>query len=130
MDSKIIRAGTVSGIALLLSGLFFGSYGGLEPILMLTPNFLGASLLAITLSIFFSLVYSNWFANFFPGSHLSKGVLFGALVWTVFLILGGLFSFFKESVYPSLNPGTNLFLSLILFSIWGAISSLTLESKS
>lgn len=130
MDTKIIRAGIVSGTTLLLVGLLIGTYGGLDPVLKLTNNFLGASLLVLVLSILFTYIYAHWFANFLPGSILTKGFLFGGLVWTVFLILGGLFTFFKASVYPDINPANNLFLSLVLFCIWGAFSSISLETKN
>ena len=129
MDSKILRAGTVSGITLLLVGMFIGTYGAWDPVIKLPGTVIGISIIAIVLSIFLTFVYATWFANFFPGSVLAKGVFFGALIWTLALILGGLFSFFKEAVYPTLNPGVALFLSLLLSSVWGAVASLTLESK-
>lgn len=129
MDTKIIRAGLVSGLVLLVAGALLGNYGGWAPILDLVNNFLGISLIITVLSIFLTFIYSNWFSNFLPGTALSRGVLFGALVWVVFLILGGLFGFFKNSVYPEFNPGNTLFLSLILNILWGSITSIVLETK-
>ena len=129
MDSKILRSGTLAAVALLLSGVFIGSYGGWEPMINLPGNILGAVVVALVVSIFLVFVFSSWFSNFLPGSILAKGVLFGVLVWAVFLILGGLLPFFKEAVYPNTNPGSALFVSLILSSIWGAIASLSLEMK-
>lgn len=130
MDIKILRAGTTSAVSLLVVGLFIGNYGGLGPILSLAPSLLGAAIITILISVFLTYIYLNWFANFLPGSILAKGAIFGALVWLVFLILGGLFSFFKESVFPQLDPGNALFLSLLLFSTWGAVAALSLESKN
>lgn len=130
MDTKILRSATISSIVLLIIGLFIGTFGGLTPLLELPNNILGAAIIAIALSVPLILIYSLWFANFLPGSTLVKGILFGALVWIVFLILGGLFSFFKDSVYTVLNPGINLFLSLVLFTVWGGVATLSLESKN
>lgn len=130
MDSKILRSGAISAVVLLFVGTFISSYGGWEPLINLPGNILGAAIIAIVLSIFSVFIFSTWFANFLPGSTLVKGVLFGVLVWSVFLILGGLLPFFKDSVYPSTNPGNALFVSLLLFSVWGATASLSLEMKS
>ena len=130
MDSKILRAGTIAAATLLLAGAFIGSYGGWGPIINLSENVIGASIIALVTSIFLVFIFSTWFANFLPGSSLAKGVLFGALVWAVFLILGGLLPFFKDAVYPNTNPVINLFVTLLLYSVWGAVASLNLETKS
>lgn len=129
MEAKTIRSGIFSAIILLLTGLIFGSFGGWEPIYRVTDNIFGSAILAVTFSIFLSFVYFNWFRNFLPGSPVIRGALFGILVWIFFLILGGLSNFFKEAVYPQ-NPGSALFLSLILNTIWGGTLGIFLESKS
>ncbi len=130
MDSKILRSGTIAAVALIFAGAFMGSHGGWGSIINLSENILGASIIALVTSIFLVFIFSTWFSNFLPGSSLAKGVLFGALVWAVFLILGGLLPFFKETVYPDINPGINLFVNLLLYSVWGAVASLSLEAKS
>ena len=129
MDSKILRSGTIAAVVLLVSGTFIGSYGGWEPMINLAGNILGALVIALVVSIFLVFIFTTWFSNFLPGSTLAKGVLFGALIWAVFLILGGVLPFFKEAVYPNTNPGSALFVSLILSSIWGAVAALGLEMK-
>lgn len=130
IDTKVLRAGTVSAFVLLFAGLLIGTYGGWQPIFALADSLVGVALVGIALSVFLLFVYQQWFANFLPGSSLSKGALYGFLVWALFLILGGLFPFFKESVYPNQEPFANLFLSLVVLSLWGAIGVLTLDNKN
>lgn len=130
MDVKILRSGTLSAIILLTLGLLLGNFGAWQPIINLPQNILGALVVSIILSTFLTFIFQRTFVNFFPGSPLVKGVLFGGLIWVVFLILGGLFAFFKDAVFPTANPGESLFLSLLLFTAWGGVMSLALESKN
>lgn len=129
MDAKITRAGLYSSVILLLVGLAFKTFGGWGPIFQLTGNNLGATILAVAFSILFAFIYHTWFNNFLPGSPMVRGALFGCLVWILFLVLGGLSSFFKEAVYPE-NNSTPIFLSLILNIIWGSSLATFLESKN
>lgn len=129
MDSKIIRAGINSAILALLSGAALGTFGGWGAIFELSPTFFGVALIAVTFSTLLGYVYSYWFAEFFPGTSVIKGALFGILVWIVFLILGGVSTFFKDAVYAG-NSGEILFFSLINHCVWGSSLSLFLDSKN
>lgn len=129
MDTKITRSGIFAAIILLLVGLAFNTYGGWEPIFKLPGNTAGAVLLALTFSALLSYIYFYWFNNFLPGTAVIRGALFGCLVWTFFLVLGGLSSFFKDAVYPQTNTSV-IFLSLVLDVIWGSSLATFLESKS
>ncbi len=129
MDTKITRSGIFAAVILLFAGVAFNTYGGWGPIFKLPGNIFGAVLLALTFSTLLSYIYFHWFNNFLPGSAVIRGALFGCLVWTFFLVLGGLSSFFKEAVYPQSNTSV-IFLSLILNIIWGSALSTFLENKS
>lgn len=128
MDAKITRSGLFSAVILLLVGLAFNTFGGWTPVFQLPGNDIGAIILAITFSILLTYVYFHWFNNFLPGTGLVRGALFGCLVWTFFLVLGGLSSFFKTAVYPEAHTEV-IFLNLVLNVIWGTSLSLFLESK-
>ncbi len=129
MDTKITRSGIFAAVILLLVGLAFNTYGGWGPIFKLPDNTAGAVLLALTFSTLLSYIYFYWFNNFLPGTAVIRGALFGCLVWTFFLVLGGLSSFFKDAVYPQTNTSV-IFLSLVLDVIWGSSLATFLESKS
>jgi len=128
MDLKLIRAGINSAIIALLSARVLGTFGGWRAILDLPENIFGAVLIACILSTALGFVYHKWFADFLPGSPLVKGVLFGSLLWIVFLILGSLTEFFKESVYNN-NNFSLLFLSLMNHWVWGGSLTIFLETK-
>jgi len=129
MDAKIIRAGIYSTVILLLVGFSFNTFGGWGPLYQLPGNILGAGVLATVFSILLAYVYVSWFDNFLPGTAVTRGALFGCLVWIAFLVLGGLSSFFKDAVYPQTNS-TPIFLSLILNIIWGTFLAIFLENKN
>lgn len=129
MDSRNLRAGTYSGIVLLLVGYAFGNFGGWAPIFNVGNSIFGVWILAIFFSVILVYIYNTWFANFLPGSSILRGVLFGILVWIAFLILGGLSSFFKDSVYGP-NNSSILFTSLITGLIWGAAVGYFSDLKS
>ncbi|HSX57880.1 MAG TPA: hypothetical protein VLE47_01245 [Candidatus Saccharimonadales bacterium] len=130
IDAKIIRAGVLSGVLLILTGLAFGNFGAWQPFLSLVDNIFGKALLIIIDSIFLAFIFQRWFSNFLPGSPLVQGAILGFLIWVTFLILGGLLGFFKEAVYPALDPGKSLFLNLLINLVWGCSVALFLESSS
>lgn len=129
MDAKLIRSAIYSSLVFLLCGLGLRGYGGWNPIFELTGNIFGSFLIIVIFSIALGFIYSKWFANFLPGTTLIKGALFGILVWAIFLILGGVADFFKDSVYPR-DEISLIFLALVLHSIWGSALTLFLDSKS
>lgn len=130
MDHKIIRAGSLSCFVLLITGLAFGNFGAWQPVLSLVDNVFGQILIILIDSVFLAFILQRWFLNFLPGSPMVQGALFGTLIWTTFLIFGGLFGFFKDAVYPGVEPGQSLFLNLVMNIVWGVTASLVLTSKS
>lgn len=119
MDSKNLRVGFNSSIVALLAGAAIGTFGGWLPLVNQSENLLGKVLIGILFSVGLTYLYSQYLANFLPGTALLKGVLFGILVWIAFLIVGNL-AFFKEAVYPAADKERFLFLSLVVHLSWGA----------
>ncbi|MDP2671643.1 MAG: hypothetical protein Q8P13_04280 [bacterium] len=128
LEARILRAGLGAAVfGLLVSGAL-GTSGGWSPVLSLTNNVLGVWIIAIVLSIFFAYIFTYWFDAFLPGSAVVRGAIFGALIWVLLLVLGGVSNFFKEAVYPD-PAGASLFLSLVLHLAWGSVLSLLYQSK-
>ncbi|OGY29474.1 MAG: hypothetical protein A3F35_01925 [Candidatus Woykebacteria bacterium RIFCSPHIGHO2_12_FULL_45_10] len=128
MEARILRAGIGATAVGLIAGGALGSYGGWAPLLALSNNYLGVWVIAATLGVFLAYLYANWFDALLPGTTAVRGAIFGALVWVLLLILGGVSSFFKEAVYPD-PAGSSLFLSLVLHLVWGSILGLIYEVK-
>jgi hypothetical protein len=128
MDPRAIRAGVGASLAALLVGAALGTYGGWAPVFDLAGSQLGSWAVAIVLGTVLAYIYGYWFNAFLPGTPVIRGVIFGALVWILMLILGGVSSFFKEATYP--NPaGPTVFLALMLHVVWGSLLGILYEVR-
>lgn len=130
MDSKNLRIGLYSGALAIVVGTALGTYGGWLPLANQSNNLVGAAIIGLVFSILLAYIFGHYFVNFLPGTPLVKGVIFGILIWLIFLILGNLGNFFKDAVYPLENKETALFLSLVLHTVWGAAVGLFQTEKN
>src|SRR3989304_7085443 len=130
MDAKSVNAGLGAGLVGLLTRAVVGTYGGWAPVFELASTQFGFWVIALVSSVAFAYVYAYvGFPAFLPGTTLVKGAIFGALVWVLMLILGGVFEFFKEATYPD-PSGPTVFLTLVLHLVWGSVLALLYEVRS
>ena len=128
MESRPVRAGIGAGIVGLLVGGVLGTYGGWSAVFSLAPTDIGLWVVAVTASVFITYIYGYWFNAFLPGSSITRGALYGVLVWILMLILGGVSAFFKEATYPD-PAGPIVFLTLVLHLVWGTVLGILYETR-
>jgi len=128
MDQRALRAGVGSALIALLIGGSLGTFGGWSAVFSLAATDFGFWVVAGSLSVLFAYIYGFWFESSLPGTTVTKGAVFGVLVWILMLILGGVSGFFKEATYPD-PTGPAVFLSLVLHSIWGSVLAVLYEAR-
>jgi hypothetical protein len=130
MSNRVVSSGVVSAVIALVVGSVFGTYGAWGLLLTQSETTAGRWVVAIAVSIFFAWVYSFFRNNFFVASSPAfRGVVFGLFIWLGSLILATLVEDIRVFAFKA-PVGSTLFLTAILYSIWGGVLASTFEANS